>query len=264
MGAAIRALRDTAVLLRHNPIVLGIGWLAFAALAVIRTVFGLIPLLGTVVSVFVFPAVAGGVIALVYAGRDGTAGVADFGSGVADNYLRLLAGYVLAGLPIFVVVFVAAFAFVFVVGMGTGLESRSANAAAGALVWVLLVVGVGLLLGLFWTAVQFFDVAIVAADDGVVESFSTSLSLFLEAPLSVIGFTLLRAAMGVVVLGGGAAVLWAVGAVGAGTVAEGDPGAALAGFVVALIVYGLVIAPVWRVLSRTYHVAYFNRRQAAG
>jgi hypothetical protein len=263
MGDAIKALSDTSKLLRHNPIILLLGGAAMALFAVVNFVLGLIPLIGNLLSFFIYPAFIAGLLSLIYAGRNGNAGVDDFTRGLGDSYLKLLGGYALLGIPTFVVVMVLSFAAVFAMPMGTTATGMGASPSPMSTAGPILLVFafVGLLIGLVYLAFQFFNIAIVSGA-GVVESFATSLSMTAEAPISTLGFTLTKAVLGVLLLGVpfGAVVL-----TGAGLAEVTSGGNPLAGGVLALGLLGYFVVgiPLWRVVSNTYHVAYFNRRQAS-
>ncbi|MFC7077185.1 DUF7847 domain-containing protein [Haloarcula halophila] len=259
MGAAIKALSDTGTLLRHNPVIVLLGALSMAVLAVVNFVLGLIPLVGTLVSLFVYPAFIAGLLSLIYAGRDGRADASDFTDGLGEHYLRMLGAYGLLAVPS-VVLIVVAVAVTVTVGL-TATEPGSAASASSATPMLLVFALVGLAVAVGYLGLQFFNVAIVSGA-GVLESFSTSLSLAASAPLSTLGFTILKTGLGAVMLGLPLAVLVVTGAGLSELTAGSNP---LAGgvLVLGLLAYWLVGIPLWRVVSNTYHVAYFNRRQFA-
>lgn len=273
MGAAIRALGDTYKLLRHNPVILALGWVAFVALSIGNVVLGFIPLIGNLLAFLIFPAALAGLMAMIYAGRNGDAGADTFLSGISDHYPRLLGAYLLVGIPLVIVVAIGLVGIAFALPMGAptdpGVGSTAASTGAGtgagiASTAMLAAFGFALLLGVAWMLLQFFGAAIVADDAGIVESFGTSLSLFLSDPLSVIGFTLVRVVVSGVILVGSMFLLSAMGlgAVGMLSGSSTDPLAAGGAFLIVLLLYFLVLLPLWRVVTRTYYVAYFNRRQA--
>lgn len=272
MGMALQAVSDLGKLLRHNPIILSVGVAAMLLYSVLNFVLGLIPLIGNLLALLLYPAFIAGLLGIIYAGRDGTASAGDFLSEITESYLPMLGAYALAMLPVifFSVLFAVAAIFVFPSGStqptaatGAATGATSGLASAGPALVVFLVVW--LVFGLGYLFLQFFNVAIVAGE-GVIDSFQTSIQMALTAPLSTLGFTLIKFTMGGVILG----IPWAImffalfGGSMAGDAGAAGLGGAFAGGVtlVALLGYVLVAVPLWRVVTSTYHVAYFNRRQA--
>jgi len=272
MGMAITAVSDLGKLLRHNPIILAVGVVAMLVYSVLNTLLGLIPLIGNLIGLLLYPAFIAGLLGIIYAGRDGTASVGDFFSSVTDRYLPMLGAYVLTMLPAIVVGIVFTLAAVFLLPSGSPQPTTATGTAPGATGGLASVgpalfasLAVGLLFMLGYLFLQFFNVAIIAGE-GVLDSFRKSIAMTLTAPLSTVGFTLIKVAMGGVILG----IPWAIiffalfGGSIAGDAGGAGLGSALAGGVtlVALVGYVLVAVPLWRVVTSTYHVAYFNRRQA--
>jgi len=271
MGAAIDALSDTWTLLRHNPIILGLGWAASIALAVANFVLALIPLLGRLVSLLLGPAFLAGMLGLAYAGRDGDAGADDFMQSIGDNYLRLLGSTVLFAVVFAVIGGIGVAAAVFVMPTGSSpIGGHGSLATATAFVVPVLVVGVGL--SALFLLLQFFDVAIVVNDASVTESFGQSFRMAANDPLSVVGYTLLRGLLGVVLFLGPVAVLAslvggavaAAGGLGGGSGMGGLMGAAGIAVVALVLLWLFVLVPLGQVLLLTYHVAFFNRHTAKG
>ncbi|WP_324758962.1 hypothetical protein [Haloarcula montana] len=258
MGAAIKALSDTGTLLRHNPVIVLLGVLSMAVLAVVNFVLGLIPLIGNLVSLFVYPAFIAGLLSLIYAGRDGSADLSDFTDGLGEHYLRMLGAYALVTVPTVLLVIVVAVVTATTVGLSNP-QPGSATPSATPMLLVFALMGLAVAVG--YLGLQFFNVAIVSGA-GVIESFTTSLGLATSAPLSTLGFTILKTGLGAVMLGLPLAVLVVTGAGLSELTAGSNP---LAGgvLVLGLLAYWLVGIPLWRVVSNTYHVAYFNRRQFA-
>lgn len=264
MGIAITALSDAYSLVRHNPIILGIGWLAALLLGIANVVLGFIPLLGRVISLFLWPAFLAGMLALVYSGRDGDASVDDFLDGIGDHYLPLLGSTFLLGIVVFVVAFgglLFSFFLVPIGGPGRGLGEPSAMLAT----MLVPLLAIGLTVFVLGTLFQFFDVAIVADDESVVSAFGRSLDVFRSAPASVLGYTVLRAVLGslffiapLVAIATVASSLLSLATVGGGS--SGDIMGAGGIAVVALVaVYFFLLVPLGYVVTMTYHVAFYNR-----
>lgn len=271
MGAAIDALSDTWTLLKHNPIILGLGWVASIALAVANFVLGLIPLLGRLFSLLLGPAFLAGMLGLAYAGRNGDAGADDFMESIGDNYLRLLGSTVLFAVLFAVIGGVGVAVTVFAMPMGSSAAGGYGGlATAGTFLVPLLAVGVGLFA--LFLLLQFFDVAIVVNDASVTESFGQSVRMAANDPLSVVGYTLLRMLLGVVLFLGPVAVLaslvggavMAAGGLGGGSGMGNLMGAAGIAAAVLGLLWLFVLVPLGQVLLLTYHVAFFNRHTAKG
>lgn len=257
MGAALKALADVGKLLRHNPIILAVGVIAFVLLSIVNFVLGLIPLIGSLMSAIVYPIFVAGLLAIIYAGRDGNAGVGDFFEGIAENYLPLLAAYILLTIPVVLLGIVLLVGFLF-------LFSANPEALVSSIEIVgVIAVGIGLFVGLCWLAIQFFDVAIVAGN-GIRSSFGTSVSMAVGAPLSTVGFTVLKLLLGTVIVAIPVAPVFLLSAVSIESVSASPSTALLTNvsLLVGLLAYVFLALPLSRVLTRTYHVAYFNRRQA--
>jgi hypothetical protein len=265
MGATLKALGDTGTLLRHNPILWTGGTVLTIVFLVVYVVLNLIPLVG-LLSVFVTPVFATGLLGMAYAGRNGNADLSAFVDGVTDNYLPYLASTLLLGAVGFVFAIVFGLVAFLTVGFGAMGAGAGRGAAAGlSAIIVLLLLGGFLIGGLVGLVIQFFDVAIVVDDAGPLSAFSKSFALVSSAPLSVLGYTVARTVLGGLLF----TVPWVLFAVlGAGVSAMGGgPGASESLGIVLLAglgLYGLVVLPLGVVVLATYHVAYFNRHKAAG
>lgn len=274
MGMAITAVSDLGKLLRHNPVILAVGVVAMLVYSVLNTVLGLIPLIGNLIGLLLYPAFIAGLLGIIYAGRDGSASVGDFFSSITDRYLPMLGAYVLTMLPALFIGILFTVGSIFLLPSGSTSPTAATEPTIGATSGLASVgpalfaaLGVGLLFMVGYLFLQFFNVAIVAGE-GVIDSFQKSIQMTLTAPLSTIGFTLIKIAMGGVILG----IPWAImffalfGGSMVGDAGAAGLGSALAGGVtlIALAGYVLVAVPLWRVVTSTYHVAYFNRRQAQG
>jgi hypothetical protein len=158
--------------------------------------------------------------------------------------------------------FVAALIFAvfvaFTIGLGAGMGGDASMLSLVVIsVFALGFVAVGV-------TVQFFDVAIVVDDAGILGSFSASLRLLLGAPLSVLGYTVLRAVFGVVFFFVPLLVATFATEMTASSATAGGFGTGSTLFLVLLVFWGLVALPVGHVVLATYHVAFFNRHSASG
>lgn len=259
MGVAVTALSDAYRLVRHNPVVVGVGWAAAVALTVATGVLYLVPLVGPVVAAFLGPAFLAGFLSLAYSGRDGDADASDFLDGVGDHYLSLLGASLLLGFVMTVLGVGSVAVAAFVAPMGSGIGGGGLPTA----VLVPLAV-VGFLLLVLSVLLQFFDVAIVVDGASALGAFERSASAFATAPLSVLGYTVLRALIGGLFFVAPMAALSVVatGLLSAGsTAAPGSGlGAGAGAATLALVaVYFLVVVPLGYVATLTYHVAFYNR-----
>lgn len=271
MGMALQAVSDLWKLLRHNPVVIAVGAGAMLLYSILNFVLGLIPLIGNLLALLLYPAFIAGLLGIIYAGRNGTASAGDFLSEISDSYLPMLGAYALTMLPIIFVSVLVTVGSIFLLPSGSPTPtagpttgSTSGLATGGPILFAF--VGMGLLFAIGYLFLQFFNIAIVAGA-GVLDAFRESIQLAVAAPLSTIGFTLIKFVMGAVILGTPWAIM--VFALFGGSIAGdagvlGGGGAALAGGVTlfAFVGYILIAVPLWRVVTSTYHVAYFNRRQA--
>lgn len=268
MGAVLDGLGDTKTMLAHNTVLWAGGGILTLVIGVVIFAVNLIPILGSLVTLFLAPVLATGLIGLAYAARNGNASIDDFTNSVSENYVTYLAGSVLYGLAVggMVIGFFIVTIFMAFVGSSSGTASGGSEAmfASMGLVSMLvfvLMVGIMFLLGL---AFQFFDVAIVVDDQGPVDAFKRSLSLFKSAPGSVVGYTLMRSLLGVIVMGVPVAgvLLLTIGSTYVGDV--GGIEAAGPIVLVGFAIWGLVVLPIGNVILITYHVAFYNRHRAAG
>lgn len=256
------ALSDAYRLVRYNPIVLGVGWIGAVILGAVNVVLGIVPILG-VLSLFLSPVFLAGMLALVYSGRNGNAAASDFAGGVVDHYPSLLGGTLLFGLVTTGTLLVGVFVPAVLMPATGGID---AGFGGGAMATAFLVVFslVGLLLLVFGVLFQFFDVAIVVDDASVLDAFGHSFDVFTSAPLSVVGYTVLRTLLGVLFFVAPlvALVTAATGLVSAASVGAGGGDVVGAVGVVALglgLAYVLVLIPLGQVALLTYHVAFYNR-----
>lgn len=270
MGPAIDALGDVVTLVRYNPIIVAVGVVAailsFASSLLLRQL-----------SIVVYPLFVGGMLATVWAGRNGEAELGDFLAGAKDNYLSLLGANLLFALSLMGAAFIAALVAIVptfflgfsssggLVGSGatappTGVPGGSMLAGLGVFLFVVFAVFVLVIVAVAAMA-QLFDVAIVAEGRSAVGGFNRAWELFRAAPGSLLGYTILRGLIGAIIV---VVPLLAVAALGVGV--SLGLGAGMDAFgplaLVLLALYLLVLVPAGFVFAQTYHVAYFNRLTA--
>jgi len=255
MGAALEAIGDTTTLLRHNRVILTGGAALTIGAAVVWAGLSLVPLVGPLLWALVLPAVMTGLLGLVYAGRNGDADYDDVVSGVSENYLSYLGANAIIAV---VTLIFGIFAAIVILIVGRGARAGVTDGTLGepepgiiaGLDVMLLVLGLfALLLAVVvGFLVQFFDVAIVVDDAGSASCFLRSVALVRSAPGSVVGYTLIRAAIVSVVV-----VPYVL--LGGGPDGTGAP---------VLAIWVLVLVPLGTVVSLTYHVAFYNRHKSKG
>lgn len=263
MGIAITALSDAYRLVQHNPVVLWLGWVATVAIGVANLVLGFIPLVGNLLSLLLGPVFLAGMLALIYSGRDGTASPSEFLEGVKSHYLSLLGSSFLLGLLLTVIGVGGFVAMAFFMPMGSSVNGGlGAGAATAAILLPVAVIGISVVvLGMLF---QFFDVAIVVDGESAISAFNRSIAVFTTAPLSALGYTVLRGVLGglfffvpLALIATMASSLLSVAAMGS---AGGDIlGAAGITVIGGLALWLLVLLPLGQVVLLTYHVAFYNR-----
>jgi hypothetical protein len=224
---------------------------------------------------FVEPLLAGGYLELADEAVDGDAEFDDFTEGATENYVQLLAGRLVTFVPLFIYVFVAfiVMALVFsaaLMGVASGDPSAGSSSVLGALGVASLLVGlvifaIPLVPGFF---IQFYPAAIVIGEADVLESFKYSFKLVREYPVSVLGYSVFKAVLGLIGFAAsfGAAFLVGAGSSGiqqaiAGSSSSTAATAAGAGasIVVQLVVLSITAFLVRTVLvyvGRTYYVSF--------
>lgn len=269
MGSVLDALGDTKTMVAHNTVLWAGGGAITLGLLIVMMGLNIIPLIGPFLGMFVAPVLATGIIGLAYAARNGNASLDDFTASVSENYVTYLLATLLIGAAYTAVAFVFVIVAVILVFVGStsgsGMEGGEAFFASMGLAMMLLFVVVFLLTFLVGLAIQFFDVAIVIDDAGPIDAFKRSLSLIKRAPLSVVGYTLMRSVLGGLVIGvplAGAFLLLFGSAFAAGGVDGGESLGLLP--LIGFAVWGLVVLPIGNVIMVTYHVAFYNRHRAAG
>lgn len=261
MGAAIDALGDSIGISTRNPnLVLG-GVVAMILLFGVGGVLSLIPFVGPMVTnVVIAPVALAGMVAMADAAATDSASFGDFTGGIGDHSVTLMGAFAL----LFVIqmgigiLFVVAFFFVgfsaFAAGAGTGTGGGDPGAMLGALGGtMLLVFALAMLVAVAVALVtQFLDVAVVVGDADATGSFGEAIDLVTSGPLSVLGYSILRGLLGVIVIG----IPIAVGIV---AVVYGSDGGGTLPIALGLLVVVLAI-PVGFAFLFAYHVAYYRRR----
>lgn len=263
MGAAIDALGDSIGISTRNPnLVLG-GVVAMILLFGVGGVLSLIPFVGPMVTnVVIAPIAFAGMVAMADAAATDSASVGDFTGGISDHSVTLMGAYALLfviqmGIGILFLVaffFVGFSAFAAGTGVGTGTGTGDLGAMLGAVGGtMLLVFALAMLVALAVALVtQFLDVAVVVGDADATGSFGEAIDLVTSGPLSVLGYSVLRGLLGVVVVG----VPIAVGGV---AIVYGTDGGGTLPIALGLLVVVLAI-PVGFAFLFAYHVAYYRRR----
>jgi hypothetical protein len=280
MGNVVPALRQTVSLLADVPLLVPAIAAVFVASSILSTILQIVPLIGFLLvlayAVVGRAAVSAVVLSLVSgAARRGSLGVEGGVDAVVDDTLPLAGAYAVVAGAGLVVAIGGATVLAVAAGLapapaGTGVAVDGGVGAVGALAVVAVVV-VALVAVVAGVVIQFLDVAVVLGGASALGSFRTAWTAVRRAPLSVAGYTVVRAAIVAVplaaVVGGGLALVVGPGllAAGAGTGA-GDPselGAALAGsllaFVGLLAVTFLLVAPLVRAVSTAFHAVFFAR-----
>lgn len=257
MGAAIDALGDSIDISTRNPnIVLG-GVVAMILLVGVGGVLSLIPLIGPLVTnVVVVPIALAGMVAMANAAATGSASFRDFTDGISDYSFTMMGAYAL----LFVVqlglgfLLVIGFFFAGFSALTAGAAAGDPGAAFGAMGGTVLLVFaiVMLVAAAIFLVTQFLDVAVVVGDADATGSFGEAIELVSSGPLSVVGYSILRGVVGLVV--GGVPTL-----LGLGAVVYGADGGWTIPMAVGLLVI-VVALPVGFAFLYSYHVAYYRRR----
>lgn len=254
MSKVVSMFRFSVGVAFETPLHAGVVFISTLVATLVALVFGLIPLVGPLVSgVLVTPLMLAAVLGSANAARLGESPVAGFGRGLSDAGMSLVgafallyAGYAAVGLVLGIF---GAVAVVLTVGIGSGVDP-AAGSAVGGVMSVLLVA----VFGVFFVAVllvaltlQFVGPAAVVAGTGAVDSLKTSYRFFRRNLRGALGFSALT--FGVILLAYG--LVAAAFAVGYFAVSD------LAGVALGAVVYFLGFVPVGAVLT-VYQVTYFD------
>ena len=258
MGAAIAALPEAYRLVRSNPILVA-GSAIFGVIAVVGAAVSIIPLFGAVLfQVLILPV---GLIGLTEmtdsAAETGATSLGKFGNGISSNIKSAVGAYAcMLGIQL-VTGLLLAIPLAAVIGtaiLNVGSEpSGSVLASVGALGIVGVLVVVLVLMAL--TIMQnFLDVAVVIGDKDATDAIAEAKDILVEAPLSVLGYALVRFTLFTTVL-----VVPALLAVGVGSVGSNSGGTGTSMIAGGLL---LVAGPLAIAFAAAYHVIYYrNRRQ---
>jgi len=267
MGDAIEALSMGLNNVRKNPLLIAISYVLFLASipllivgGIIAFVLAFIPIIGQLVARLL---IAVPVKLLFFGGMVGVAGKAfggdlslkDFTAVVKNNAKSLGGAYAIYEAIVFVVGLVVGLVMLFVVFGGSlavgSVSDPSSGLAAGLGAGIVVMYALALLVILAIAVVfQFLDVAVVLGDHDATGAFTESIRLVREAPLSVLGYSVLRFLLGAAIVLPGVVVA-----------AAGSQVADVLGVVGGLIT--LLLYPVAFAVVMSYHAAYYGKRLQA-
>lgn len=256
----------------RNPVLFG----AAAVIGVASTVMnaaGQIPLVGLLVGFlyfFVEPFLAGGYLGMANEAVSGETSFGTFTEAGKENYGDLLVARLLVAAVLIAYLVVVTVLAAFVVGMGVagatggaGGEptlSSSAMSAIGVL-GIVVAVGAFVAYAVPYVFLQFYPAAIVIGDAGPVESFRYSFALVKANFVSVLGYTAIAFALGLLllvptILGGQSQVAArALGRAATDSVAGG----VVSGFLTRIVVFVatfVVVKTIVVAVVRTYYVSF--------
>lgn len=208
------------------------------------------------------PFLLGGLLSMADEGLDGTAGFGTFVAGAKASYLRLLGAMVLFGVFVGVVVVVTviavAVAGAFAFGANAaGAGGMAASGSVAVLAGVALAAFVAVLLPTFF--LQFYALAVVVSDLGVVAAFKRSAGLVRRNLVSTLGYTAVSVVVGLV-SGLAATVLVGFGGtLGAATTTTAPALPEMSvGVLAAAAAVSLVVSTVISAFGATYQVAFYD------
>jgi hypothetical protein len=264
MGPTIEALSMGMKNVTRNPKLVAISYaVSIASLplllvgGVLAAILGLIPIVGQMLARLL---VAVPLKVLLLGGMAGAAGKAfaggasfsDYVESVTDNAVSLGGAFAIYEGFLFAIGLVVGVVLLFVVGIGGAMaggmsSTTSAGFGLGVMLLYLLVFAVVVTIAIVF---QFLDVAVVLGGKDATDAITESYKLFNDKPISVLGYTVVRALVGFVVVLPGIVI----GVVGAQL---GDV-VALVGAAVTLLLLPLAFAAVM-----SYHAAYYGLRLKA-
>lgn len=264
MGAAIDAIEPGLAVVRDNPKYIVVAAAVGLVAAALSALFFLIPLLGPLLQTYVIsPALLCVVLGMAFAGHVGGSASPSAGyQSLKSNFLSLAGAYLVFNVALGVLAaLIAIGGFVPVLMMydagATEVTTAGASAVTGSGVPTDSLVLGAILLYLFILLVvlagqvaiaQFLDAAVIVGGESAISAIGAAWRLFRGAPLSAIGYTLLRVSIG-------GAVLVAVG-VGYAAGATVEPGVALG----LGLLGGLLAGPPAGAFLMAYHVTYYDAR----
>jgi len=216
MGHAIEALPKGVKNVQRNPMLFLIGFGVLLAMVPLLIVGGIIaiiaafvPVVGQliarlVVAVPLKTLLLGGMVGAAGAGFAGSVSFGDYTSAVRDNFASLAGAFALYEVVLFVFGIGFGIVFFFVFGLGSALMAPTGDstAAMAGLGFGMIAVAIAAVVLIFLYAVvfQFLDVAVVLGGKDATGAFKESWRLTREAPLSVLGYTVMRGLIGGVIL----------------------------------------------------------------
>jgi len=255
MGSAINALGESLDLLRDNPKFTGFTFGTALLTMLITVVLAFIPLIGSLLTaVIAAPLFLATLTTMAYRLKtDGEASTGDWMDGLNDNFLPIAGANAIYQVAVTILtlglIFVLAFTSA-VGGFAAGSEAPLATLMALGPIFMLVMFLFMVFMIFVGIVMQFIDVSVVIGDAGVIDSFGHSFNLVKEAPLSTIGYTILRGFVPAVMY----AVLFVVYFIITQAVGV-EIGVLVAGL---LGLVTLLVVPAWMVL---YHVAYYMDRR---
>lgn len=265
MGAAIQALPKGVKNVMQNPVLIGISIAAMVAMipllvvgGIVALVLSLVPIVGqlaarVLVAVPLKVLLLGGLVGAAGKGFRGDLSFGDYLTVVKENARSLGGAYAIYEGGIFILGLALGVVMLFVVFGGSlamgAMTDPGTMAGFGAGMIVLYLIAIALFLAVA-VVFQFLDVAVVLGDHDATGAFGESWRLVRDAPLSVLGYTLLRGLLGFAIVLPGILI----------TVAATQVADALAvvGGVVTLLLYPVAFAVVM-----SYHAAYYGVRLQA-
>lgn len=273
IGASLRDVPDT---LRQRPRVVVLILAVALFLSVTEWVTGPESTIGGWIYLLTYPAFLAGSIHVLATESSSDDPRAAFWRGVRTNYWRLVAAFLaLFVVAMLLVALLVTIVVVAVIAIGstndgvawqsslTALQTEATAMADGGLnlvnyglgsyeIWGAVLAGGGFLA---ISASQFFDVAIVIDDASATDGLKRSLALFRAAPGSVVGYSLVRAALVRVTFELPSTVATISTYAGVDLAIGGTAGS----FTVVGALSAIVLVPLGQVILLSYHVSFYGR-----
>lgn len=250
----VETFKRAVTMILDHPILLAFGLLVSG----VRVALSFVPILGNGILLFLGPFLVAGFLGMVNVAFTDSPRMDSFTAAGRQNYLRMFGGQLAFGIVITVVMVAVTVPSIIL------LYFFVPSVTGGPLVWlepsvIALVVATGVLASIpvlaVITVLQFFDVAIIVDDTDIVDAFKQSYTLFRKHTRSVVGYSLARA--GLFVLVSGPAILLLSGFVEGGTLAT-SPAEIAAVPSLASIIGGVLFAGLANAVLLTYHVSYYR------
>ena len=273
--ATIRSLSESLGVLKRNPLLFAIGVL-YAVIVLPQSALALlgiplVPRLLQMVTFFVTPFVIAGLLAMAYEGTKRPASLSTFKKVGKDRYARVLVGNLIKfvldlvfGIVLVVVVFLTV-GLGMAAAMNGGGDPSSALMGSVGVVAIAAIAAVVLLFLILSFFVQFYAVAYVVDDVGVVDGFARSIGVVKGNLVSALGFGVVNLIVGVLLflpvvgivlipfLTGGMGSGAGVGAGTQSASAFGTPLLLQAGVVVYSFVVSVLMVPFRSTFSVTFY-----------